>query len=248
MTLEGKVAIVTGAAGGIGAGCARRLAREGAALALHYRSQAEAAEELAKEIRDAGGRAETFQADLADPDAATALVCAAVSAFGGLDILVNNAAVGRPAPLEAIDAEHLRRHFGANVASVIFTTQAAAAAFGESGGCIVNISSVNAARPVPGASVYSASKAAVEALTKSLAAELAPRRIRVNAVAPGATDTAMLRAAHKPEVLEEVAAKTLLGQRLGQPEDIAAVVAFLAGPDAAWITGQVLNASGGLQI
>ncbi len=248
MTLQGKTAIVTGATGGIGAACARRLAHEGAAVALHYRSQDQVAEALAEAIRAEGGRAETFQADLADPDAATALVGAALAAFGGLDILVNNAAVGHPAPLEAIDAEHVRRHFGANVESVIFTTQAAAAAFGETGGCIVNISSINAQRPVASAAAYSASKAAVEALTGSHAAELAPRRVRVNAVAPGATDTAMLRAAHAPEVLDQVAARTLYGQRLGRPEDIAAVVAFLAGPDGEWITGQVINASGGLQI
>lgn len=176
------------------------------------------------------------------------LVAATIEAFGRLDLLVNNAAVAEVATLEAIDAGHLQRHFAANVGAVLFGSQAAARVFGEKGGAIVNISSINASQPPPGGAVYSATKAAVEAVTKCLAIELGPRRIRVNAVAPGATDTGMLRSVLRPGVEQEILEKTLLGDRLGTPEDIAAVVAFLAGPDAGWITGQVINASGGLQI
>ena len=248
MSLKGSAAIVTGASGGIGSACARRLARDGASVVLHYRARRAAAENLAAEIKGAGGTVLPVQADLSDPAAPAALVAAGVEAFGRLDLLVNNAAVAEGAPLEAIDAAHLRRHFDTNVAAVLFASQAAARAFGAEGGAIVNISSINAERPPPGGAVYSATKAAVEAATKGLAVELGPRGIRVNAVAPGATDTGMLRSVLRPGMEQEIREKTLLGHRLGRPEDIAAVVAFLAGPDAAWITGQVLNASGGLQI
>ena len=248
MSLKGKVAIVTGASGGIGSGCALRLAQDGATVVLHYHSSAAAAEDLASEIRATGGEALPLQANLAEPSAPQALVAAATDAFGRLDLLVNNAAVAEVAELEAIDAGHFQRQVAINLGAVLFASQAAARAFGPEGGCIVNISSINASKPVPRGSVYSATKAAVEAVTKSLAIELGPRRIRVNAVAPGATDTAMLRGVLPAGAEQEICRETPLGGRLGQPEDIAAVVAFLAGPDAAWITGQVINASGGLQI
>ncbi len=248
MSLKGRVAIVTGASGGIGSACARRLARDGAAVVVRYHARKAAAEALAAEIRAAEGAALPLQADLSDPAAPAALVAAAVEAYGQLDLLVNNAAVAEVAPLEAIDAAHVQRHFAANVGAVLFASQAAARAFGEAGGAIVNISSINASQPPPGGAVYSATKAAVEAITKSLAIELGPRGIRVNAVAPGATDTGMLRSVLTTGAEQQIREKTLLGGRLGTPDDIAAVVAFLAGPDAAWITGQVINASGGLQI
>ena len=248
MSLKGRVAIVTGASGGIGSACARRLARDGAAVVVHYHAREAAAEALAAEIRAEGGAALPLQADLSDPAAPAALVAAATEAFGRLDLLVNNAAVAEVAALEAIDAGHVQRHFAANVGAVLFASQAAARAFGEAGGAIVNVSSINASQPPPGGAVYSATKAAVEAITKSLAIELGPRGIRVNAVAPGATDTGMLRSVLPPGMAQQIREKTPLGNRLGTPDDIAAVVAFLAGPDAAWITGQVINASGGLQI
>lgn len=248
MQLRGKVALITGSSRGIGAACARRLAQEGASVVVHYHKQAEMAEQVRGDIVAGGGKATIRQADLTEPTEVRALVQSAMDAFGRLDIVVNNAGIGEVGKLDSIDAAHILRHFAVNVASVLLVTQAAARFFGADGGSVINISSINANRPVPGASVYSASKAAVDALTRSLASELAPRRVRVNAVAPGATDTAMLRSVLQSGAESVVVQHTLLGQRLGQPEDIAAVVAFLAGPDSEWITGQVLNASGGLQI
>lgn len=217
-------------------------------MIVHYHKEAEAAERVKSEIMARGGKATMRQADLTQPAEINPLVQSAVDAFGRLDIVVNNAGIGQPGNLDSIDPEHIWRHFSINVAAVLLVTQAAVRFFGEEGGAVINMSSVNGSRPVPGGSVYSASKAAVEALTKSLAAELAPRRVRVNAVAPGATDTDMLRSILQPGAEEAIAQLTLLGRRLGRANDIASVVVFLAGPDSAWITGQVLNVSGGLQI
>jgi 3-oxoacyl-[acyl-carrier protein] reductase len=168
--------------------------------------------------------------------------------FGGLDVLVNNAGIATVGSLDAVEPESFQHQFLINVGSVLFATKAAVRALKISGGSIVNISSINGSRPVAGASVYSASKAAVDALTKSLAIELAPHRIRVNAVAPGTTDTDLLRSILSPEMEAEIVEHTLYGQQLGQPADIAEVVTFLASTEARWITGQVINASGGLQI
>lgn len=248
MHLHGKVALVTGSSRGIGAACARRLSQDGAAVVVHYRQQAGEAEKVRAEIVASGGRAVTCQADLADTSRISALVESAVQALGRLDILVNNAAIGEPGRLDTMDLAHIHRHLSTNITALLLTTQAAVKAFGGEGGCVINMSSINGSRPVPGGSVYSATKAAVEAITKSLAIELGPRRIRVNAVAPGATDTEMLRAALPPGGEETLFKRTLLAQRLGRPEEIAAVVSFLAGPDGAWVTGQVINASGGLQV
>jgi 3-oxoacyl-[acyl-carrier protein] reductase len=248
MQLEGKVALVTGSSRGIGAACARRLAGDGAAVVVHYRERSGEAERVRAGIVARGGRAIAQRADLADHAQIGALVRAAVEEFGRLDILVNNAGVAEPKALEDIDAAHIQRHLAVNVVALLLATQAAVPLFGPEGGVVINMSSINGSRPVAGGSVYSATKAAVEAITRSLALELGPRRVRVNAVAPGATDTEMLQSVLPPGVEAKVANRTVLGQRLGRPEDIAAVVAFLAGPDAAWITGQVLNASGGLQV
>jgi 3-oxoacyl-[acyl-carrier protein] reductase len=248
MHLNGKVAIVTGSSRGIGAACARRLAEDGAALVIHYRQQSADAETVRAGIVAKGGRATLCQADLADPSQIPALVDAAVQTFGRLDILVNNAAIGEPGRIDGMDLAHITRHLSTNITALLLTTQAAVRAFGAGGGCVINMSSINGSRPVPGGSVYSGTKAAVDAITRSLAIELGPRGIRVNAVAPGATDTEMLRAALPPGGEDTLAKRTLLANRLGKPEEIAAVVSFLAGPDGAWITGQVINASGGLQI
>jgi 3-oxoacyl-[acyl-carrier protein] reductase len=248
MRFRDKVALVTGASRGIGAACARRFANEGAKVVIHYLKAIDAAENLAKSIRDEGGQVTLIQANLADLSQMERLVDIAVQTFGGLDVLVNNAGIATVASLDTVDPESFHQQFAINVGSVLFATKAAVKAFKISGGSIVNISSINGSRPVAGASVYSASKAAVEALTKSLAIELAPRGIRVNAVAPGTTDTDLLRFVLSPELEAEIIEHTLYGRRLGQPADIAEVVAFLASTEAEWITGQIINASGGLQI
>jgi 3-oxoacyl-[acyl-carrier protein] reductase len=226
----------------------RRFANEGAKVVIHYLKAVNAAEDLAKSIRDEGGQVTLIQANLAEPPQIERLIDIAVQTFGGLDVLVNNAGIATIGSLDAVEPESFHHQFAINVGSVLFATKAAVKAFKASGGSIVNISSINGSRPVAGASVYCASKAAVEALTKSLAIELAPRCIRVNAVAPGTTDTELLRSILSPELEAEIVEHTLYGRRLGQPADIAEVVTFLASTESEWITGQIINASGGLQI
>ena len=244
--LTGRVAIVTGASRGIGAAIARRLARDGAIVIVSYSRNAEAAQEVVAEIERAGGEAEAIQADVADLEQVKRLFAETIQGFGRLDILVNNAGVAEFRPLEAIDAAHYAHQFDVNVRGLLFATQEAALRFGSAGGCIVNITSGAAKAAPPGASVYSATKAAVEAMTVSHAAELGPRGIRVNAVAPGITETDMLQANIPPPVQQAMIQNTAL-RRLGMPEDIADVVAFLASHDARWITGQILGANGGLR-
>ena len=248
MRFKDKAVLVTGASRGIGAACACRFAQEGAKVVVHYLNNLEAAENVAKFIRAEGGQATLIQADLAEPPQVEQLVDAAAQAFGGLHILVNNAGTAKIGLLDTVDPEQFHQQFAVNVGSVLFATKAAYRAFDPAGGAVINISSINGSRPVAGASVYSATKAAVEALTKSLAIELAPRRIRVNAIAPGTTETDMLRSGLSPDMEATIIEHTLYGRRLGRPADIAEVVAFLASTEADWITGQVLNASGGLQI
>jgi 3-oxoacyl-[acyl-carrier protein] reductase len=248
MRFKDKVVLVTGASRGIGSACVRRFANEGAKVVIHYLQAVDAAEELAKSIRDEGGQVKLIQANLTEPPQIERLIDVAVQTFGGIDVLVNNAGTAIIGSIDAVEPESFHHQFAINVGAVLFTTKAAIKAFKVSGGSIVNISSINASRPVAGASVYSASKAAVEALTKSLAIELAPRCIRVNAVAPGTTDTDLLRSGLSPELEAKIVEHTLYGQRLGQPADIAEVVMFLASTEAEWITGQIINASGGLQI
>jgi 3-oxoacyl-[acyl-carrier protein] reductase len=248
MRFKDKVVLVTGASRGIGSACVRRFANEGAKVVIHYLKAVNAAEDLAKSIRDEGGQVTLIQANLAEPPQIERLIDIAVQTFGGLDVLVNNAGIAIIGSLDAVEPESFQHQFAINVGSVLFATKAAVKAFKASGGSIVNISSINGSRPIAGASVYCASKAAVEALTKSLAIELAPRRIRVNAVAPGTTDTELLRSILSPELEAEIVEHTLYGRRLGQPADIAEVVTFLASAESEWITGQIINASGGLQI
>lgn len=248
MRFRDKVVLVTGASRGIGSACVRRFANEGAKVVIHYLKAVNAAEDLAKSIRDQGGQVTLIQANLAEPPQIERLIDSTVKTFGGLDVLVNNAGIATVGSLDAVEPESFHHQFAINVGSVLFVTKAAVKAFKISGGSIVNISSINGSRPVAGASVYSASKAAVDALTKSLAIELAPRRIRVNAVAPGTTDTDLLRSVLSPELEAGIVEHTLYGRRLGQPADIAEVVTFLASTEAEWITGQIINASGGLQI
>jgi 3-oxoacyl-[acyl-carrier protein] reductase len=246
--LEGKVALVTGAARGIGAAIAERLAADGASVAINYATSKEDAEALAERIRGNGGKAKAIHADIGNPSQAKAFVDAAVKEFGRLDILVNNAGKFHIGPIGTVDEADVRSQFAVNVDGPIFATQAAASHFSTEGGRVINVSSIAATHPLPGLSVYSATKAALDALTRVWAAELGPRGVTVNAVAPGLVDTAMLRAATArmgEEAVKGMVARTPLG-RLGTTSDVADVVAFLASPDARWVTGQVVEASGGI--
>ena len=247
--LTGKVAVVTGASKGIGAAIAERLAADGASVAINYATSKEDAEALAERIRGNGGKAKAIQADIGNPSQAKAFVDAAVKEFGRLDILVNNAGKFHISPIGTVDEADVRSLFAVNVDGPIFATQAAASYFSTEGGRVINVSSIAATHPLPGLSVYSATKAALDALTRVWAAELGPRGVTVNAVAPGAVDTAMLKAATPrmggEEAVKGMVARTPLG-RLGTTSDVADVVAFLASPDARWVTGQVVEVSGGI--
>jgi 3-oxoacyl-[acyl-carrier protein] reductase len=244
--LTGKVAVVTGASKGIGAAIAEELAREGASVVVNYASSGGQAEALVAKIKAAGGTAKAVQADVSKPAEAKAVVNAAVAEFGKLDILVNNAGVYEFLPLSAVTEKHFDRMFDLNVRGLVFTTQAAAAAFGDRGGSVINLGSVASQIASPGGSVYSATKGTVDVLTKSLAAELGPKNIRVNSVLPGPVATEGTQ--NMPEFEPLLAAtlpRTPLG-RVGQPRDIATVVSFLASADSGWITGQIIQAAGGL--
>lgn len=245
--LAGRVALVTGAARGIGAATAERLANDGAVVAVNYSKSETEALAVVGRIEARGGKARAFKADLSDPAQNTALVESVFEAFGGLDILVNNVGGFAGAPLEAIDVSHVRTLMLANVYGPIFTTQTAAKYLARTswGGRVVNISAIGSHHSLPGMSVYAATKAAVNALTRTWAQELAPRRITVNAVAPGPVDTDMLRSAgFDEEARKFLVNRTPLG-RVGVPADVANVIAFLASPDAGWITGQVIDTAGG---
>jgi 3-oxoacyl-[acyl-carrier protein] reductase len=198
-------------------------------------------------IKAAGGKAKAVRADVSKPAEAKQLIDAAVSEFGRLDILVNNAGVYDFLPLQQITEEHFDRMFDLNVKGLLFATQAAAGAFGEHGGSIVNIGSVASLSPPPGGSVYSATKGAVDVITKSLAAELGPRNILVNAVLPGPVETEGAQSmAEWDQFKAMLLPRTPLG-RVGQPGDIASVVSFIASEDAGWITGQIIPVAGGLR-
>ena len=244
--LAGKVAVVTGASKGIGEGIARELAAQGAAVVVNYSSSRAGADRVVTDILNKDGKAVAVQADLAKKSDIERLFAEAKKQFGHVDILVNNAGVYEFRPLEEIDEEHFHRQFNVNVLGLILATQEAARHFGAEGGTVINIGSVAGASPLAGGSVYSATKAAVDAATKSLAKELGPRRIRVNAVNPGMVLTEGMEALgiHESDLRKQVEAQTPLG-RIGQPHDIAPAVAFLASEDAAWITGETLYISGG---
>lgn len=244
--LTGKVAVVTGASKGIGAAIAEDLAREGASVVVNYASSGAQAEAVVAKIKAAGGKAKAVRADVSKPAKAKALVHDAVKEFGKVDILVNNAGVYEFLPLEAITEQHFDRMFDLNVRGLVFATQAAASAFGDNGGSVINIGSVASKLAPVGGSVYSATKGAVDVLTKSLAGELGPKKIRVNAVLPGPVETEGTKGLPDFEpILASTLPRTPLG-RVGQPDDIAHVVSFLASGDAGWITGQTIQAAGGL--
>jgi 3-oxoacyl-[acyl-carrier protein] reductase len=247
--LTGKVAIVTGASKGIGAAIARGLAAEGASVTVNYSGGKEGAERVVAEIVRAGGKAIPIQANVSNATDVRRMFAETKTAFGAVDVLVNNAGVFKWDPVEAITAEEFHREFDTNVLGTILTTQEAIKHFPSTGGSIINLSSISSENPVPNSSLYSATKAAIDTITVALSRELGPRKIRVNAVAPGETDTDGNRASGFVGSAAGVSAAsaTPLGGRIGLPEDIAPVVVFLASDEASWLTGERISASGGLR-
>lgn len=245
--LEGKVAVVTGASKGIGAGIAKALAREGAAVVVNYASSRADAEAVAAAITAEGGKAVAVQGDVSKAGQAQGLIAAAVEQFGRLDVLVNNSGVYEFATLEEITEAHYRRLFDVNVLGVLLTSQAAAPHLGE-GASIINISSAITHVHTPAAAAYAGTKGALNAISGVLANELAPRRICVNVVSPGFVVTEGTHTAGivGSEMEAGFIAQTPLG-RAGRPDDIAGVVTFLASDDARWLTGEVITASGGIR-
>jgi 3-oxoacyl-[acyl-carrier protein] reductase len=244
--LAGKVAIVTGASKGIGAGIAKAFCAEGASVVVNYASSKKDADRVLAEIADAGGNAIAIQASVSNPDDVKRLFAETKAAFGQLDILVNNAGVFKFEPFECISVAEFNREFSTNVLGPILAIQEAIKQFGFEEGRVINISSLAGSHSLPNGILYSATKAAVENLTQGLSAKLGSRRIRVNAIAPGYTRS------------EGTAAEGLLGEenvkhyisvtplgRLGEPEDIAAVAVFLASDASSWVTGETIRVGGG---
>lgn len=245
-TLTNKVALVTGASKGIGAAIAKHLAAAGAQVVVNYASSKTDADQVVSEIVAQGGQAIAVQGNASKQSDIEQIFAAAKQAFGRLDILVNNAGIYEGQPVGQITEENFHRHFNLNVLGVIFATQEALKHFGPEGGSIVNISSVVSSMALPNTAVYNATKAAVDILTRTFAKELGSRKVRVNAVNPGPVETEGTHAAGFVEKFGAFAALTPLG-RVGQPGDIAPAVAFLASPEAGWITGECLIVSGGLR-
>jgi 3-oxoacyl-[acyl-carrier protein] reductase len=246
--LAGKVAVVTGASKGIGAAIARELADAGAAVVVNYASSKAGADRVVSEIVKKGGKAVAVQADMSNHADIKRLFAETKKAFDKVDILVNNAGVYEFIPLENVTAESFHKMFNLNVLGLILASQEAVKHFGSEGGNIVNISSIAATSAPPTASVYSATKAAVNAVTRSLAQELGPRKIRVNSINPGMIETEGLHAAGitESDFRKETEKQTPLG-RIGKPEDIAPMAAFLASSDSAWITGESFYITGGVR-
>jgi 3-oxoacyl-[acyl-carrier protein] reductase len=246
--LKNKVAIVTGASKGIGAGIAKAFAEEGAKVVVNYASSKEAADKLVKVITDNGGIAIAVQADVSKEADVNRLFEETMKAFGTLDILVNNAAFQQFLPIEQASVEAFHKHFNTNVLGTILAVQSSLKLFNEKGGNIINISSGASKMPMAGVSLYSATKAALDAITISLSKELGAKNIRVNSILPGATETegASNAGVTSGSDFEKMfIANTPLGRR-GKPEDIAKAAVFLASDDAAWITGEQISVSGGM--
>ncbi|HEY9677824.1 MAG TPA: glucose 1-dehydrogenase [Drouetiella sp.] len=244
--LEGKVAIVTGASRGIGAAIARRLAADGAKVVVTYSNSKAGADKVVKEIEELGSKAVAVKANVGSEEDSVNLVKEVTKTFGKIDILVNNAGVFGGGAVDKIDLKQYDEIFNVNVKGLIATTLAALPQFND-GGRIINISSGAATATMPGYSVYSASKAAVDTLGRIWAQDLGKRGITVNTVSPGTTRTDMFNAAMPAEMHDALAEKTALG-RIADPSDIADVVALIASHDARWITGKVIGADGGLSI
>ena len=244
--LEGKVAIVTGASKGIGAGIAKAFGAAGASVVVNYASGKEAAERVVGEIEAGGGKAIAVQADVSNAADVKRLFASTKTAFGKLDTLVNNAAVFAFGPLESATEEEFHKHYNVNVLGLLLVTKEAVAAFGDAGGSILNIGTAGTRTPNPGALLYLSSKGAVDVLTRGLAKELGPRKIRVNSINPGGTET---EGSHRLGLIGSPMAARMIENtplgRIGQPTDIAPVAVFLASDDASWVTGELLHVTGG---
>ncbi|WP_158829932.1 SDR family NAD(P)-dependent oxidoreductase [Mucilaginibacter lacusdianchii] len=246
--LEHKVAVVTGASKGIGAGIAKKLATEGAAVIVNYASAKEDAERIVAEIVSNGGQAIAIQGDVSKADDVERLFTETVRQYGAVDILVNNAGIYQWGPIEDITEEGFYRQFGINVLGPLLASKAAVKHFSEMGGSIINIGSgVSSVEPA-GSALYTATKSAVDSISRVLSKELGPRNIRVNSINPGIVNTEGSRAGGfiGSEMADAMVSTTPL-RRLGEPEDIALIAAFLASEDARWLTGEIILASGGLR-
>jgi 3-oxoacyl-[acyl-carrier protein] reductase len=246
--LTNKVAVVTGASKGIGAAIAKGLAAEGASVVVNYASSKGDADRVVNEIKKEGGKAVAVQGDVSKASDVKRIFDETKKAFGKLDVLVNNAGIYQFAPLDQITEEHFHRHFNTNVLGLLLATQEAAKMFGPEGGSVINLSSIVSQITPPTTAVYTATKGAVDAITRVLAKELGPRKIRVNAINPGMIETEGVRAAGfiGSEFEKEAVKQTPLG-RIGQPTDIAPIAVFLASNDSGWMTGETLLASGGVR-
>ncbi len=243
--LSGKVAIVTGASKGIGAAIARRFAEAGAAVAVNYASDKSGADRLVEEIKRAGGKAVAIQADVAKSADIKRLFAETKARFGTPSILVNNAGVFSFAPIEAVTEEDVERQFKVNVLGTLLASKEAVAAFDGAGGSIINLSTIASVNPVPNSVVYASSKAAVDTITRALALELAPKKIRVNAIAPGATETEGTKTMGLNMETAKAMGMVMPMGRMGVPDDIARVALFLASDQSSWLTGERISASGG---
>ncbi len=246
--LSGKTAVVTGASKGIGAGIAKGLAAEGAAVVVNYASSKDGADRVVADIKAKGGKAIAVHGDMAKAADVRKIFAETKQAFGRLDILVNNAGVYNFLPLEEVTEEDFHRHFNINVLGLLLATKEAAKLFGDEGGSVINISSVVSDLTPPNAVVYTATKGAVDAVTRVLAKELGARKIRVNAINPGLIETEGTQAGSflGGDFEKQLVARTPLG-RAGRPDDIAPVAVFLASDESRWVTGDTLAVSGGLR-
>jgi 3-oxoacyl-[acyl-carrier protein] reductase len=245
--LAGKVALVTGASKGIGAAIAKALAADGASVVVNYATSKSGADKVVAEIVETGGKAVAIQGDVAKGADVERLFAETKKALGTIDVLVNNAGIYRFFPIEGVTDEEFHDHFNINVLGTLLATKHAVAQFGPEGGSIINMGSVSSRATPPMSAVYSATKGAVDAITRVLAKELGPRKIRVNAIAPGGVET---EGTHSGGIVGSDFEKQMISQtplgRFGQPEDIARVAVFLASDDAHWVTGEVIFVSGGM--
>ena len=246
--LNGKVAVVTGASKGIGAGIAKQFAAEGAAVVVNYASSKSDADKVVDEIAKGGGKAVAVKGNVAKKAEVAQLFAAAKKAFGKIDILVNNAGVYEFTPLEEVTEEQFHRHFDTNVLGMLLVTQEAIKHFNSEGGSVINISSLASSLTPPTAVVYNATKGAVDAITRTLAKELGPRKIRVNSINPGMviTEGVLTAGFDQSDFRKALESQTPLG-RIGQPADIAPAAVFFASDDSGWITGETLLIAGGLR-